>query len=200
MSVVIGDTHVSFSLDAAGSDKLTERERMGYAFQARDARHKMRLSLNHWRSPQEKALSWQDLDGDRIENHLREIVMELIVRGEQSYRDSLIRHRERRIERQAQLQEQERKRKAEKERIAKERLAKLERLRVDHLLKQADAMRQAVQIRSYVAAIQETNKTAPQPMSDEELNSWTQWALAQADRIDPVISGAYKTRPPEPEE
>jgi hypothetical protein len=61
-------------------------------------------------------------------------------------------------------------------------------------------MHQAGQIRAYVAAIHEANKTAPQPMSADELDAWTQWAMAQADRIDPVLSGLYKTRPLEPEE
>jgi len=32
-------------------------------------------------------------------------------------------------------------------------------------------------------------------MSSEDLAEWSGWALAQADRIDPVISGTFKTRP-----
>jgi hypothetical protein len=34
-------------------------------------------------------------------------------------------------------------------------------------------------------------------MTPEELMSWAQWALTQADRIDPVVNGSYKTRPSE---
>jgi hypothetical protein len=104
------------------------------------------------------------------------------------------------LERRAELLEEERKRKLEEERKRRERQAKLEQARVRHLLGQADAMRQAGQIRTYIAAIHEANKSAPQPMAADELGAWTQWAMAQADRIDPVLSGAYKTRPPEPEE
>src|SRR5206468_2402825 len=48
LSVVVGDTYVSFSLDAAGAEKQLERERMGYAFQTRNPKDKMRLSLSHW--------------------------------------------------------------------------------------------------------------------------------------------------------
>jgi len=51
-----------------------------------------------------------------------------------------------------------------------------------------------------VAAIWEANKTAPEPMSADEINSWAQWALSQAARIDPIVNGSYKTRPTEPEE
>lgn len=50
-------------------------------------------------------------------------------------------------------------------------------------------------IRAYVQAILEANKSAPDPMSAEDLRAWEEWALAQADRIDPVKSGAYKTFP-----
>jgi hypothetical protein len=191
--------NVSFSLDAAGAERQLERERMGYAFQARNEKEKMRLSLTSWRNSNKNCRFWRDDEVSRLESRLREIAIELIVSGEQHYRDGLIHHREWRIQHKAELQEEERKRKIEEERKRRERQAKLEQARVRHLLGQAEAMHQAGQIRAYVAAIHEANGTAPQPMSAEELNAWSQWALAQADRIDPVVSGAYKTRPSEPE-
>ena len=123
----------------------------------------------------------------------------MIVSGEQAYRDGLIHHREWFIKRKVEAQEEARKQKIEEERKLKERQAKLEQARIQHLLGQAEALHQAAQIRSYVAAIQEANETAPQPMSEGELHSWTQWAMSGADRIDPVISGAYRTRPLESE-
>ena len=48
--------------------------------------------------------------------------------------------------------------------------------------------------------VQGMNAQAPRPMSADELASWASWALTQADRIDPVVSGVYKTRPAEPSE
>jgi hypothetical protein len=200
LSVLVGDRSVGFSLDSAGAGKQLERERMGYGFQSRTNGDRMSLSLSSWRSSQSSGRSWQDEDGVRLESHLREIAIELIVSGEQNYRDGLIHHREWLIKHKAELQEEERKRKLEEERKRRERQAKLEQARVRHLLAQADAMHQAGQIRAYVAAIQEANKTAPQPMSADELHAWTHWAMSQADRIDPVLSGAFKTRPSEPEE
>jgi hypothetical protein len=197
LSVVVGDTDVSFSLDAAGAEKQLERERNGYAFQARDPKARMRLSQSHWRSPA-NVRTWEDREGDRLENQLREIVIDLIVAGEQQHRNGVIGHREWFIERKSAAEEKERQRKIEEERKRKEHQAKVEKLRVDHLLAQAELMRQAAQIRLYVAAIQNADKTAPEPMSADELESWSRWALAQADRIDPIISGSYKTRPSEP--
>jgi hypothetical protein len=200
LSTIIGDQRVAFSLDGVRAEKQLERERRGYAFQARDPKDQMRLSLVDWRSSADECRSWQDSGDDRLENHLREIAVELIVAGEQHHRDSAIHHREWRIQRRAELEEEERKQKIEEERKRREHQAKLEQARVEHLLSQAAAMHRAEQIRAYVAAIRDANKTAPDPMSDEELNSWAKWALAQADRIDPVVSGHYKTRPREPEE
>jgi hypothetical protein len=80
--------------------------------------------------------------------------------------------------------------------VRREHLARVEKARVDHLLGQALVLQQAGQIREYVKSIQALNAQAPDPMTTEELEDWSDWALAQADRIDPVVSGAYRTRPP----
>jgi hypothetical protein len=63
---------------------------------------------------------------------------------------------------------------------------------------QARALDQAEQIRAYVRAVQVLNAQAPEPMWPDELASWARWALDQADRIDPVVSGVYKIRPAQP--
>jgi hypothetical protein len=74
LSVVVGDTHVSFYVDAAGAEKQIERGHMGYGFQGRDGKNKMRLSISSWRE-HEASRSWQDSEGDRVEKHLREIAV-----------------------------------------------------------------------------------------------------------------------------
>jgi hypothetical protein len=68
---------------------------------------------------------------------------------------------------------------------------------VNHLLGQANALHQAQQIRAYVSAVRAMNASVSMPMTSDELDKWSTWALAQADGIDPVASGAYKTRPAE---
>jgi hypothetical protein len=166
---------------------------MGYSFQPRDSNAKMHLSISGWKSGR----SWQDSQDDRLEKHLREIAIELIVAGEQQYREGVIRHREWLIERKKDLEERERQHKIEEERKRREREAQIERQRVDHLLRLAESMDKAARIREVVARIQEANRTAPNAMGSEELVSWSQWALSQADSIDPVLNGSYKVRPPE---
>ncbi|ODS57820.1 MAG: hypothetical protein ABS36_05105 [Acidobacteria bacterium SCN 69-37] len=60
------------------------------------------------------------------------------------------------------------------------------------------ALHQASRIRAYVEAVKALNATAAEPMTADELETWSSWAHAQADRIDPVVSGGYKSQPAEP--
>jgi hypothetical protein len=194
-----GHQRVSFSLDSTQAEKQLQRENAGWRFVARANKDKLRLSITNWRL-QGAAQSWQDKDGDRLEDHLRAIAIELIVAGEASYRQGRIDHHAWLIERKADAQKEDIQQKREAERKRREREERLAKKRIDHLLNQAGAFHQAAQIWAYVATVGSINKSAPQPMPAEELASWTEWALAQADRIDPVISGAFRNRPSELEE
>jgi len=124
----------------------------------------------------------------------------LVVFAEQTLRDAALSAHTYRIQRKAELEKARRQRQAEEERRRREEQARIEKARVDHLLGQARALEQAGQIREYVRSIHALNAQAPDPMPPEELQAWSGWALAQADRIDPVLSGAYRTRPVEPVE
>lgn len=200
LSVTVGTTSVPLVLDSTAAAKQIERERQGYVFAARGPKDKMRLGIAHRWSGEKLGPSWEDEQGKPLERKLREIAAAIIVFGEQSVRDGALHGHEWRIKRKAELEDAERKRKAEEERRRLERIAKAEKARVDHLLAQAGALHRAQQIRAYVESVRTLNATAAEPMAPEELASWTGWALAQADRIDPVISGAFRTRPAEPEE
>jgi hypothetical protein len=200
ISVIVGDAHVPLVLDSIGSAKHIERERQGYGFTARGDKERMRLSISNWWSSEKPGPSWEDETGAPLERRLRDIAAAIIVFGEQSVRDHAAYAHAWRIKRKAELEDAERKRKAEEERRRQERLARFEKARIDHLLEQARALDQAQQIRAYVKAVQALNAQVQDPMSIDELASWASWALAQADRIDPVVSGVYKTRPAEPSE
>lgn len=193
LGVKIGDYNVGFTLD-----DIAAKDDHSYLFLARDkkpASTPMRLRISGYKLPEDIRQIWDDENGDKIENHLPEIAAELIVAGEDFYRATKLHRHQWRVERKAELEKKERERIAEEVRKAEERRIKNEQARIDHLLAQASALKQATEIRTYVQAILEANKGAPDPMSPEELKAWEEWALAQADRIDPVKSGAYKTFP-----
>lgn len=116
---------------------------------------------------------------------MADIAVEVVVCGELQYSEGCVRSHEWRIERKAQLKEEARKRKVEAERKERERLARLERERVDRLLGEARSLRQANDIRNYVDAVRTATGQSGQ-LSQEELERWCTWALAQADRIDPI--------------
>jgi hypothetical protein len=200
VSVTVGNTGVPLSLDALGAAKRIEEERYGRPFQARGDKEGMRLTFSRWSSEERNAPSWEDKTGERLETHLREIAAAIIVFGEQQVRETAVRLRDWRIERKADLEKAQRKRLAEEERRRREREAKRQQARIDHLLGQAGALGRAEQVRAYVAAVKTLNSSTPEPMPSIALDEWCRWALEQADSIDPVLSGAYKTRPAEPAE
>ena len=71
-----------------------------------------------------------------------------------------------------------------------ERKAALARTRADRLLAQAAGFRQAHEIRAFVAAVRTAAVSVDPPMALETLDRWCAWALAEADRLDPIASGA----------
>ena len=72
-------------------------------------------------------------------------------------------------------------------------IERLEKARVGRLLAQAKSLREAEEIRAYVSAVRERQATLDDPLSATGFQQWADWALSQADRIDPVLSGSFRT-------
>ena len=82
---------------------------------------------------------------------------------------------------------------AERRRLERERLERLEKARVARLLTHAKSLREAEEIRAYVSAVRQHQAVLNDPLSAAEFQQWADWALSQADRIDPVLSGSFRT-------
>ena len=80
---------------------------------------------------------------------------------------------------------------AKQVRLEQERLQRLEQARVDRLMADASALCQAGEIRNYVQRVVSAVTTGDIELPSVQLDSWVIWALAQADRIDPVQSGGF---------
>lgn len=117
--------------------------------------------------------------------------MELIVAGECQYRESAQRHYDWRVQRKAQLEKEAQQRKAEQERLERERQIKIERERIERLLGEATALREANEIRAYVEAVRSANMATKDSIPSDQFNTWAAWALIQADRIDPIKTGMF---------
>lgn len=184
IGITVGHQHVGLRLDRPSI------QRRGRSVPADPSTDKLQLAILASYGSNEPRHAWQDDAGGRLEDLLAEIAIELIVSGELQYRERCVRLHEWRVERKVQLEEETRKRKAEAERRERERLAQLEKERIDRLLSEATSLRQANDIRTYVSTV----KTAVGSSSEftlEELERWCTWALAQADRIDPIKSRAF---------
>lgn len=174
ISITVGESHIHFTIEPVKSKKEGERERLRLAFgMARD-----RASAGE---------SWEDNDEGALEDQLTDVLVELVVSAEASYRNSLNRHREWIIERKAEAEAELKRRQEEAERKARELQEKLARERIGRLLSQAKALHRANQIRTYVDSA--LSRAAEMPIEATDLDKWATWARREADRIDPVKNG-----------
>ncbi len=134
--------------------------------------------------------TWRD-DGTPLERQVTDIVCGILLSVEEEARKwALWRHKsdleERaRRSREAQLAVE----KAETDRIAREAAAAA--ARIARLIDGSDLLERAARIRRYVASVRAANATMPEPAPICSLDAWTEWALLQADNIDPVVSGRF---------
>ncbi|MCB1650695.1 MAG: hypothetical protein KDI46_01450 [Alphaproteobacteria bacterium] len=198
--IVVGEQTVFFTLDSVnvGKDQHEHEER--YSFKARGDKDRMVLRLGNYYTKRGDAKSWEDTEDRKIEDCFKEIAAEIIVAAEQYYRDRELELYEWRVQRREEMIEERKQRLIEEERSRKERLKKLEQDRVDHLLGQAQAYRQACDIRAFIETVNAACKGGDLSVSDNDLRDWTAWANDQADSLDPVSSGRFTMRPNAEEE
>jgi hypothetical protein len=187
----VGDRYVSFRLDAIGA-RPNRTSDVIVAPASRPASTPMHCQILA-SGATSVVESWTDTKELRLEGHLADIAVAIVVRGEGQYRESAHYHREWIIRRKAEAAEERRKQEEERLRLERERLARLEKARVDRLLDQAKALREAQEIRAYVEAVRAAQGTINEPLENFEMGHWTDWALSQADRIDPVRNGKFRS-------
>jgi hypothetical protein len=137
--------------------------------------------------------SWTDTKDRPVETRLADIAVAIVVHGERVCRASAHHYREWVIKRKAELVEEQLRKEEERRRLERERLERVEKARVARLLSQARALREAQEIRAYVSAVQQLQTTLEDPLSETELQQWVAWSLSEANRIDPVFNGSFRT-------
>lgn len=183
ISITIGETHTYFTIEPDKSRKKDQRERL-------------RRALGTARDRTSAGTSWEDNDKERLENQLTEILVGMLVGAETCYRNRLIRHREWIIERKAAAEAGLKRRREEAEREARELQEKLARERMGRLLTQAKALDRANQILTYVEAA--SLRITELPVEKADFDRWAEWAMREADRIDPVRNGTIEEAVNEP--
>lgn len=126
--------------------------------------------------------TWSDDERGKLETKLREIVIAILLAGEECYRDAQVRQFEWLVKRRAEMQAEQIRliEEARQKEEARSRKEARERQRV--LFRQARDWRLAQDIRSFIREA----TMHPEWSSDAEACQWTEWALAEADSIDPI--------------
>jgi hypothetical protein len=184
-SVTVGDTHLGIDIGIHGKHRMIRIA--GYMRPAPDLPASTPLMVRLDPTFDGKAVeTWCDDQQGKLEDKLVEIVAGIIVAGEARFRRSL-----------REAEEQAERQRLEVEKRRQEQLAELNRQRITNLFKSGELLRQAQDIRSLVARVR-TAIAEGSEISADELSAWERWALAEADRIDPVRSGQFMShlRPP----
>ncbi|RWX18279.1 hypothetical protein EHI42_08675 [Rhizobium hidalgonense] len=184
----VGLSDVSISID----DPKAERSSWyGGSDIAKSASNPLVVNINRAATVDELQTTWHDKSDDRVEAHLTDIAVNVLVAGEYTCRERENSRYQWLVKYKADLIERANREREEAEKAARERRIKEEKARVDRLLSEAKALREAEEIRAYVASVRKLNKNSVDPVPEDELRNWALWALDQADRIDPVRSRRY---------
>lgn len=187
ITIGIGNQHVSLTLDRVKPATGTRHARNAQSGNP-DA---LRLEINRYVEAQEICTAWQDSAELTLETQIQDVAVGVVVYAEHQHRASALHHYQWLVEQKAKKEEQARARATEAARLAEERRLALEKQRLDQLVAEAVALRQAAEIRAYVAAMRSTGSSQVQA-GRQRLDAWAEWALAQADKLDPlktVIAG-----------
>ncbi|HZP88572.1 MAG TPA: hypothetical protein VFB54_17305 [Burkholderiales bacterium] len=185
--ISIGDIYVGFTVDSPEIVESMDGRDQGHGPPRKlpnDQSLVVRASHGHSTPPE--ALAGDAEDGP-LERKLRQVVVELLVRAEENYRRSAQYAYEYDLKRKHELIEEIQERKAAQRRAEEERLAAERQARIDELLDQAKAYRQANDIRAYVDTVLQAAGTD----SAGQLQEWVSWARERADEVDPVRNGRF---------
>lgn len=180
-SIYVGNQVVHFNLKT-----INRTEKTGTSDKEKP---RLALSILHEEGGTQAIHYWEDKDDSPIEKHLTSIVIEIMIASELQHRALTESHHKWRVQRKSELEEEARQKKIEAERKARELREKQERGRIERLLASATALQQAETIRSFVEAIRA--RSGELAASNEKIETWATWALAQANRIDPTKTLAF---------
>lgn len=188
-SISIGGawTYVLFGIEGGASESYFHRD--GRRLKRPDT-ERLRFDLveHDDRTPPKRI--WRE-DETPLERQATDIVLGLLFQAEDDTRKwALMRHQWDREDRARRAREAKlAAEKAEAERVARDEAAAAARIAA--LIDGAEELERAARIRRYVDAVRAANAARSEPVSDEALERWTRWALAEADTIDPVVSGRF---------
>lgn len=181
LGVIVGDTRISFVIGA-----INQKFQANVNRNKSRARTDLRLEIIHHYEIPESQTIWQDEDDVNLEDQIRKISAGLLIAGEFLYRAQQQRNYNWQVERKAQHEEKKR---VEREKIERDRLEcqlRIERTKRRQLISDVLGWRRADEIREFVTEVNTRAESSIQPESIEKLKKWSEWALTEADMMDPM--------------
>jgi hypothetical protein len=169
LSVRVGDVWVAFSLDSAKAE--ADREPWRFRGQRTPDSEQLKLQID-LQTGYPFQTRWCDVKESPLETHLADFAAHLIAGA-----DVLLEQAKKRNEEWDRWQAE---RDLEEKRQA---VLKIERARVRQLYRDARNWHRAERLRNYIAAV-----TPGTPIWKNDFNQWRSWALAEADRVDPLMA------------
>ena len=180
-------TYILFGVEGGASTSYFYRDPKSY--KAAD-RERLRFDLveHDDRAPPKRI--WREEDGP-LERQATDIVEGILLHAELETRKwALLQHKWAREDRERKVREARvAAERADAERIAREKA--LAAARIEALVSGAGELERAARIRRYVTAVRSACSVMSEHPSDEHLEKWCTWALAQADAIDPIKSQRF---------
>lgn len=177
ISIAVGHQHVWIALE-----RTTQRRRSTEAKEV----ERLKFSILKGYGSDVARTSWADDQENVLEAQLSAVAAEIIVVGEMQYREHLVWVYEESIRRREEMRQEEIRVKLAAEKAERERLIRLEVDRLKRLTDSADNYHRAQTIRSFVATVINMSITDTDP---ERVARWREWALLQADKLDPITTG-----------
>jgi hypothetical protein len=143
---------------------------------------------------------WQDGAAGKLETKIVEIVARVIVAGARraicttkrsGYRKRASRERFRRGLKEAEQRAEEHRRWQEQRR--REEIERRNAERLKHLRNIGELLRQAEDLRALIARVRGAVVDGSVEVDRARLEEWERWASAEADRLDPILSGQVLT-------
>jgi hypothetical protein len=171
--VTVGQQYIKIEIDRVQSRRSNDDK----------PRERLKFSIIGQRG---ERMSWIDTDEQPLEAQLSTIATEIIVAGELQYREHQVWLYDDAVRRREKLKQEAIRREIEREKAERERIIKLEAARLKRLTDSSENYHRAHTIRAFVSSVIEASDDKADP---GRVQRWKEWALSQADKIDPIATG-----------
>jgi hypothetical protein len=181
LGISMGNAGFQFTLDSP------DHGRRSRSSDLKDTRkEKLIVSISHPDPSPGIIVRWEDQDGSPLEAQITDIIVGMASAGYDLHRHWAAQQREWQRKRREEEELAAQRQREEAERREQARLAAAEKAKIDALCRDANSWRDAANIRVYVAAVL---LALGEKVDRQTLEGWSQWALNEAAKLDPITSG-----------